>query len=333
MKNQDRISKLGKLFKLLELLGRPKGASIPTLTEELGCDRKTIYRLFEDLDELGIPNTVESDLDGNTNSKLRKVDSKYLERYSGLLLRLDEKEQFLLRYLLKRDDLVSDGGLKKVLQGLKMKLDKLLVLETGTSFPAVFSSMKHRKTYEGKEKIFESLLDAVSERREADVVYRSAGGNKEKEFRLHAYTILEYAGGFYVIGRVPDYEDIRTFALERFSYVKVTRTTFDVPASYDPATYLDGAFGIVLGEEPLSVRIHFNPRCRVSVEGRTLGKNQIIETLDDETFILSFTASGRDELKAWIRAFGPDAELLEPKDLRAEIAAELEEAARQYDKS
>jgi len=26
---------------------------------KIGCDRKTVYRLFEDLDELGIPYTVD----------------------------------------------------------------------------------------------------------------------------------------------------------------------------------------------------------------------------------------------------------------------------------
>ena len=58
--------------------------------------------------------------------------------------------------------------------------------------------------------------------------------------------------------------------------------------------------------------------------------SQELEPQDDGTLIWRGLVSGMREIKIWILGWGADAEVLEPPQLRADIAAELARAASQY---
>lgn len=46
---------LVKMLKAVDVLSRPEGATIDELAEELGVDRRTVYRIRETLEELNFP--------------------------------------------------------------------------------------------------------------------------------------------------------------------------------------------------------------------------------------------------------------------------------------
>ena len=56
-----------QFMKAFELLSRPGGISIKELQEKLGLSRRSVYRLFESMEELGYP-LVDRALDGKTKN-------------------------------------------------------------------------------------------------------------------------------------------------------------------------------------------------------------------------------------------------------------------------
>ncbi len=52
---------------------------------------------------------------------------------------------------------------------------------------------------------------------------------------------------------------------------------------------------------------------------------QQLQRQPDGSVLASWTINSTAEIKAWIRSFGPQAEVLEPLELRNEIAAEVAE--------
>jgi proteasome accessory factor B len=58
--------------------------------------------------------------------------------------------------------------------------------------------------------------------------------------------------------------------------------------------------------------------------------SQELEPQADGTLIWRGLVSGMREIKVWILGWGADAEVLEPPELRADVAAELHGAAHVY---
>jgi predicted DNA-binding transcriptional regulator YafY len=50
----------------------------------------------------------------------------------------------------------------------------------------------------------------------------------------------------------------------------------------------------------------------------------------EEVLEIVFELSGFEEIRRWILSWGPQVEVLEPKDLRASIAAALDESRKFY---
>jgi predicted DNA-binding transcriptional regulator YafY len=125
---------------------------------------------------------------------------------------------------------------------------------------------------------------------------------------------------------------IRTFKVERLQRVEVTDERFEVPAGFDPYQYLHNAWGINWGSgETVEVRLKFPPgRVAQRVKESEWHISQQIKDLPDGGCIMSIWVGATLEMKPWIRQWGTDCEVLEPPELRAEIAEEMQRAAEVY---
>lgn len=159
--------------------------------------------------------------------------------------------------------------------------------------------------------------------------YRPAGVREEKRYILHPYTLALYRGGLYLIGFVPEKNDIRTFALERIQHIHQTDERFDIPRGYLPSLRFANSFGIV-PESPVKVKIRFSAAVADHFSERQWHRSQTICRNDDGTIILSLRVGGKREIFAWILSHGADAELLFPRSWRREFAEIVHSMAVAY---
>lgn len=104
---------------------------------------------------------------------------------------------------------------------------------------------------------------------------------------------------------------------------------FTRPEGLDPRELLDSAFNLT-HDDPLEVKIRFSADQARYIRERKWAKEQSIIEQADGSIILEMNTSGRWEIKRWVLSFGGEAELLEPAELRKEIAEELRNSLARY---
>jgi predicted DNA-binding transcriptional regulator YafY len=82
--------------------------------------------------------------------------------------------------------------------------------------------------------------------------------------------------------------------------------------------------------KPFRVKVAFRPAAAAYVSERTWSDDQKLKGLPDGGLILEFTATSRPEVLSWILSFRTEAELLEPADIREELASTVEKLADVY---
>lgn len=166
-------------------------------------------------------------------------------------------------------------------------------------------------------------LAGYMERREAiQATYQTFDG-RVSEYELHPYHLLAYHGNWYALALNSAKARVETFALSRFKRMEGTGQSFKWPAEFSPETYARQAFGIVGGEEPIKVRLLFEPKLAVYITERQWHPSQEFRPRPDGRVEMRLETTGRKELVRWVLSWMPDVKVLAPKSLRDRIAEKL----------
>src|SRR5579872_1706403 len=100
------------------------------------------------------------------------------------------------------------------------------------------------------------LVDATLNHRRATMKYFSMSSGREKEYLIEPYRLVYSPGGLYVLAFVPEYGELRTFAVERIRSLSLLEERFT------PTDLPEGVFAHSLGVNqgtPEHVEIAFEP--------------------------------------------------------------------------
>lgn len=148
---------------------------------------------------------------------------------------------------------------------------------------------------------------------------------------LHPYHLLAYHGNWYALARKVEKDKIGTFALSRFRRIEATGQRFTRPADFNAETHTRLAFGITSGEEPIKVRLLFEPSVAVYITERQWHHSQEFRTRPDGRVEMRLETTGRKELVRWVLSWMPDVKVLAPQSLRDRIAEKLRDGLRAQD--
>ena len=332
-----RGKNLVKLLRTVDLLSRPQGASVKEIQDLLSCDRSTVYRVLDLVQEIGVPVYAEKLL--LATEKRWTVDEAFTKKLPNLTLPdvgLSLADVMALCIVSKSAGIWKGTGtgdnLERALlklraflpEGLDGKLDAL---------DAVFLQAEHAvKDISGAEKHLEKLTGAILERRTCRIAYNSFARGEELTFDIQPLYCFERDGGLYAFYKSPRHGTVWTLALERIRALEVLEEHFEWPEDFHPDEILDEAFGLILGD-PVDARIRVSARQAPYVKERRWCKEQEITEKEDGEIEIRLRTSGRWDVKRWVLSMGAEAELLEPEDLREEIRAELLQAAGAYQKT
>jgi predicted DNA-binding transcriptional regulator YafY len=135
-------------------------------------------------------------------------------------------------------------------------------------------------------------------------------------------------GGLYLLAYVPEYEEIRTFAVERIQEISLLDDRF-VPVEELPGTAFPDSLGVHSGP-PEPVDIEFEAAVADYVRSRTWHQTQVLRELPAGRVAMALQVCVDRALKSWILSFGPFARVVSPGPLAREIARQLEDALKQY---
>jgi proteasome accessory factor B len=179
---------------------------------------------------------------------------------------------------------------------------------------------------------YEELVQALSQRRHVRIRYRSFAERKEIGTLLSPFRMLFRRRSWYVIGRSSLHRAIRTFNVGRIVALELLETQYRIPPRFDLDRYLGDAWNLIREpDRPLAVRIRFAPLVASNVEEVRWHRSQQTEREPSGALLFRARVEGMQEIVWWILGYGEQAEVLEPPELRTEVARRIEAMRSLYD--
>jgi proteasome accessory factor B len=184
-------------------------------------------------------------------------------------------------------------------------------------------------------RVFRTLTEAWASRRVVEIEYGPGvydAGKPARHARVRPYAIEPSAltRALYLVGWDEERDALRTFKVERIVSASSTPETFDAPPSEQVARDMLRAWDVIADEPPVHVVVRFSPEVAARAAETRWHPSQEVVRDPDGSMTWSATVAGSREIRSWILGWGPDAEVLEPPELRAEIAELLGRAAGRY---
>jgi predicted DNA-binding transcriptional regulator YafY len=195
-------------------------------------------------------------------------------------------------------------------------------------------------TPKGDDRVLDLVAQAWFQGQVLRCEYRSSKGKgwHRNEYEIYFYELNRRNLDPYVIAFERTFaKEVRVFKLARMRNVQLLKDTYSIPADFDAHEFLAGAYGIVVGDETLEVRLRAEPvvanwfREREARDDNVL----VVREFDDgglEALVTGRAAAGGDphEMVSFLLGFGPSIEVLEPERVRKRVAADLRAAASRY---
>ncbi len=172
------------------------------------------------------------------------------------------------------------------------------------------------------------LLDATLNHRRTTMKYFSMSSGREKDYLIEPYRLIYSPGGMYLQAFVPEYSEVRTFAVDRIRGISLMEERFK------PTAALDAAFAHSIGVNegpPERIELAFEPHIAPYVRERRWHASQTHVDRKDGGVVLSLDVCNDWALRSWILSFGPLARVLRPAALAAQIKDEILRASQRYD--
>jgi len=180
--------------------------------------------------------------------------------------------------------------------------------------------------------VVEKLTLAWAEQKRVKIWHRSKN-NRIYDYDFASYLIEPYAAGktSHVLG-VHGANDKRiTFKMERIERIESRQETYVIPNDFDPREYLRDTWGIWYSEsEPQEVVLKFHPRVVRRVLETTWHTNEEKNEQPDGYLIWTAKIAEPQEMMPWIRGWGADVKVLEPRAIREMMMGEARAMTELY---
>jgi predicted DNA-binding transcriptional regulator YafY len=311
---------------------RGAGVTIDELSTLCAVTTRTIRRDLQALEEAGFP--LFDDRSGDDGKTRWKVNG---QAFKGLAAGLTVSELCALYFSRTLAASLAGTPFKDDVETAFDKLGAVLtphMRQFLDQLPRVIATKPDplRRRVGGEEpkqqQIIARALEATLYMRQARITYHSKSSERTKEYLVHPYRLAYAQGGLYLLAYVPDYQEVRTFAIERLQEISLLDERF-TPIEELPDAAFPNSLGVHSGP-PQRVDIEFESAVSEYVSAREWHPSQTLEACGDGRVRMTLDVCIDRALHSWILSFGPFARVRAPESLAREIAEQFEEARARY---
>lgn len=319
---RDRLARLLRVVAVLR--GHPEGIRPAEIARRVGVTTRTVYRDLRALEtDVGVAVWSDAGLWGVVGDEFLPPLKLTLDEAMAVVL----SARLMVRYADKYDpDLAAafeklEGVLPAALaEHVERTLDDLAQHPRD----ADFSERVHR------------LTRAWAERRVVTFTYEPARYGPDaapRQATVRPYLIEPslQTHALYLIGWDETRKALRTFKIERIGDVALTPRTFEPPEPGTLERDLRRAWDIIADQPATNVVLRFRPSVAARVLETTWHPSQRVEPAADGSLTWRATVAGTIEIRLWILSWGDDVEVLEPAELRKDVALTHRRAASTLD--
>jgi predicted DNA-binding transcriptional regulator YafY len=308
---------------------RAVGVTIDDLAARCAVTTRTIRRDLQALEEAGFPL-----FDDRTHDDGRTRWCINGQAFKGVAAGLTLSELCALYFSRSLVESLSGTPFRDDVENAFEKLSSALTPHMRRfldQLPRVIATKPdpmRRKDDPRRQQIIARALEATVHQRQAILTYYSKSSDRTKSYKLHAYRLAYAQGGMYLLAFVPEYGEVRTFAVERIKEISLLEERF-TPIEELPDVAFPHSMGVHSGP-PERVEIEFDEAVADYVRAREWHQSQRSEDLPHGGLSVTLDVCIDRSLKSWILSFGPFARVLAPEPFAADIAAQLAQAASRY---
>jgi predicted DNA-binding transcriptional regulator YafY len=305
------------------LADHPDGITAQGVADRVGVSKRTVYRDLAAMEmDAALPIWQESGRWGLEKGAFLPPLALTLHEATTLFL--------AARVLAKASDEHDTE-----LIGAFVKLAQVLPSVLAEHIQATVEAFATTPRNEQFTRVFRVLAEAWAGRRIVEIeydagVYDPGRGARRTRVRPWAIEPSALTHALYLIGWDESRKARRTFKVERILSASLTPQTFEPEPGTAPALDMLRAWDVIADEEPVDVVVRFSVAVAKRVAETRWHPSQVLEPQPDGTLIWRGRVAGTREIRIWILGWGADAEVLEPAELRAELAAELRRAVEHY---
>jgi len=321
---RDKTARLLRVVHILEAYGE-QGVKPEEIARQTDMAKRTVYRDLRAIEaELGIPVWSE--------------DGRWGVAAGAFLppLRLTTQEAMavvLSARLMTRYADKYDPNLASAFQKLEAGLPEAL-REHVERAVAVLSERGVDPAFNRR---LADLTQAWADRRVVEFRYAPAtydGIDREpRHARVRPYLLQPSltTHALYLMGLDETRGALRTFKIERIVDLRVTNDRFAAPASDELERVLRRAWDIIGDQDEVTVVLRFAPSVAARVQEATWHPTQEVREEPDGSLRWTARVAGTIEVRLWVLSWGDEVEVLEPPELREDVAARLRRALAVYD--
>jgi predicted DNA-binding transcriptional regulator YafY len=319
----DRFDRIFELNRILQSARHP--VSRRRLEQELECSRATIKRIIEDMRlYLNAPIVYDRERNGY------RYDQSEGEMYElpGLWFNASELHALVSVQQLLAD--VQPGLLDPLLRPLQKRIDQLLELQhvgsDGLAGRIRILQMASRSVGE----CFQTVAGALARRRRLALGYFNRGSGERSAREVSPQRLIYYRDNWYLDAWCHLRQGLRTFALDAVAEARELGARAKEIPENELDAHFAASYGIFAGA-PLHVAVlRFAARRAQWVAKERWHRDQQGRFLDDGTYELRVPYSNSLELIMDVLKYGPDVEVVDPAELRAEVGSRLRAALETY---
>jgi len=310
---------------------RGSGATLDELAALCGVTTRTIRRDLQALEEAGFPLYDDrSHDDGRTRWRVNG------QSFKGLAAGLTLSELCALYFSRALVESLSPNPFSDDLRSAFDKLSSVLaphMRQFLDQLPRIISTKPEaarRSEHDAtrQQPVVARALEATLHLRQARITYHSRSSERTKTYQVHPYRLAYAQGGLYLLAYVPEYREVRTFAVERIQEFSLLEEHF-TPIEELPDPAFPHSLGVHSGD-PERVEIEFQPTVADYVRSREWHASQAVADLSDGGVRMTLDVCLDRALRSWILSFGPFARVIAPDELRRDIADQIDQARTQY---
>jgi predicted DNA-binding transcriptional regulator YafY len=309
---------------------RASGLTIDELAERCDVTTRTIRRDLQALEEAGFPLYDDrSNEDGKTRWRISG------QAFKGMTAGLTFAELCALYFSRTLVETLAGTPFKADVESAFEKLASTLTPHMRVfldRLPKVIATKSEARGIgsetPARQQIVARAIDATLNLRQAKLTYHSRSSERTKTYLVHPYRLAYAQGALYLLAYVPEYGEVRTFALDRVEHIVPLDDRF-TPLEELPETAFPHSLGVHSGP-PERVAIDFQPAVTDYVKARRWHPSQAVTDRPDGGVHVTLDVCLDRALTGWILSFGPFARVVAPESLAREIARQIEEARAQY---
>jgi proteasome accessory factor B len=317
----DRAARYLRVVSILR--DYPDGVTAQKVADLIGVSKRTAYRDLKALE-------LDAELPIWSNEGKWGLDAQAF--LPPLALTLHEATMLFLaaRVLAKTTD-EQDPELVGALVKIAAIVPPVLREHITQTMDAFASTPKNERF----TRVFRVLAEAWAGRRVVEIDYDAAvydPGRGPRHARVQPWALEPSAltHALYLIGYDEGRKGRRTFKVERILSASLTPETFASDEAINEARELLRAWDVISDEPVADVVVRFSPAVAKRAAETRWHPSQEIEEQGDGSLLWRGKVAGLREIRIWILGWGAEAEVLEPAELRNEVAEQLRLAAARY---